>query len=120
MVCYHLRMHLKKFVSLWALLALLLGQVALAQHSANHTDHGVSFELSSSHSDDHDHQEKSKKHQCPECVLTKSLQTAFYNAPVTLSFNFRTEVLLPQQYFIVTAVNHYNSNSPRAPPAILI
>ena len=113
-------MHFRKLVSLWALLALMFGQVALAHHSATHIDHRISYESASTYNDEHNDQEESTKHQCPECVLTKSLQTAFYNATATLFYASQAEVLLPQEYSFATVVNRYNSNSPRAPPAILI
>jgi hypothetical protein len=113
-------MRFRKFISLWALSALMLGQVALSQHSATHINHGFCFEVAASHHDDHDHQEESEKHQCPECVLTKSLQTALYNASFTLSFTSQEEAFLPQQQSLRIAVNRYKANSARAPPSILI
>lgn len=115
-------MHSRKLVSIWALLALMLGQVTLAQHSASHIDHGFSQEITVSHNlcDEHQHDKEDQKHECPECLLTKSLQAAFYNTPVTLAFALKSEVLRPQQYSVATVVNRYNSNSPRAPPVTLI
>ncbi len=100
----------------------MLGQVTLAQHSASHIDHGFSQEITVSQStnDEHQHDKDNKKHECPECLLTKSLQAAFYNTPVTLAFVLQSEVPLPQQYSFATVVNRYNSNSPRAPPVTLI
>lgn len=113
-------MQFRKFISLWALLALMLGQIALAQHSAAHIDHGISFEFAFSHDDNHDHQEENEKHQCPECVLTKSLQTAFYNASTTLFFASQTDSLIPVYQFRTIIIDRYQANSPRAPPSILI
>lgn len=114
-------MHFRKFISLWALLALMLGQIALAQHSASHIDHGISFELTSSGNDEHHHhQEDSKKHQCPECVLTKSFQTAFYNISTALSFAINIEILTPAQQDLLISINHYKAQNPRAPPVTLI
>lgn len=112
----------KKFISLWALLALMFGQVTLAQHSASHIEHGFFQEITVSQSthDEHQHDKNNKKHECPECLLTKSLQTAFYNAPVTLSFSLQKEALKLQQQSFVISLNRYKANSPRAPPAILI
>lgn len=117
-------MHFKKLISLWALLALMLGQAALIQHSATHIDHGISFELVSSHSDtsnhNHSDQEESDKHQCPECVLTKSLQAAFYNSSSVLLLSLQAEAIEPTQQSLMIAINRYQANAPRAPPAILI
>ncbi len=115
-------MNLRKLVSIWALLALMLAQVTLAQHSASHIDHGFSQEITASQSahDEHQHDKDNKKHECPECLLTKSLQAAFYNTPVTLAFFIQSDVILPQQYSFANFVRRYNSNSPRAPPTILI
>ncbi len=120
-------MHIRKVISTWALLALILGQATLAQHSASHIDHGFSqdivafYDIHDEHQhNDHQHDEDNKKHECPECLLTKSLQTAFYSAPVTLSVGLPSDILLPQQYSFVNLVNRYKANSPRAPPALLI
>ena len=115
-------MSFRKFISIWALLALMLGQVTLAQHSASHIDHGFSQEVTTSHNDHSDHKQDphKKKHECPECLLTKSLQAAFYNTPVTLAFALQAETLAQIQQPITIAVNRYKANSPRAPPAFLI
>ena len=116
-------MHLRKLILIWALLALMLGQVTLAQHSVSHIDHGFSHAVSSHGDHDEHHNDKdnnNKKHECPECLLTKSLQTAFYNAPFTLSFVPQVETLVLQQRISVVSLKQYNSNTPRAPPAILI
>lgn len=98
----------------------MLGQLSLAEHNATHIDHGFSQEIVSSHDghDNHDHDEQNNEHSCPECVLTKSLQTAFYNAP-TLDFihpEVQSYVLLSQSNVIVGA--RYKAHSPRAPPCI--
>ena len=63
----------------------MLGQVALAQHSAKHIDHGFPQEIAAFHDDHDEHHhddEENKEHECSECLLTQSLQTAFYNVPV--------------------------------------
>ncbi len=117
-------MDFRKLISIWALLALMLGQVALAQHSATHIDHGISLEFVSSHSDDytHDHndREEGNKHQCPECVLTKALQTAFYNASTTLFPASQTGATVQTYQSFKVAINRYKTNAPRAPPVVLI
>ncbi len=122
-------MRFRKFISLWVLLALMLGQVALAQHSASHIEHGFSQETVASNDihnnhnhnhDKHNHDKDNKKHECPECLLTKSLQTAFYNAPITLNFSLQAEAVVFTTRIPTVFVNHYNSNTPRAPPTVLI
>lgn len=115
-------MHLKKIISLWALLALIFGQITLAHHSASHIDHGFSQEISITHDvgDNHHHHKDNKKHKCPECLLTKSLQTVFYNAPITLFFSSKIENIAPVKQSLIVYGFYYNPNSPRAPPAILI
>ena len=115
-------MHFRKFISMWALLALMLGQVALVQHSATHADHGFSQEVVVFHdgNDEHQNDQDNKKHDCPECLITKSLQTAFYNVSSIFPVNSAAKTLaLPKQSYVIVE-NHYRANSPRAPPAILI
>lgn len=117
-------MHFRKFIFAWALLALMIGQFSLAQHSAVHIDHGFSTKIIASHDGHEDHQNDPKKghlkHQCPECLLTKSLQTAFYNAPVTfvIGIEKQSRDLFKQSSAIVDC--YFNPNSPRAPPVFLI
>ena len=115
-------MHFRKFISIWALLALMIGQVTLAQHSASHIDHRFSQEIAVSHDghDKHQSDKSKKKHECPECLLTKSLQAAFYNAPSTLLVTLGAETFATTQQSLTIAVNRYQANPPRAPPAILI
>ena len=120
-------MHFKKLISLWVLLTLMLGQLALAEHSAIHIDHDFSQEITVSY-EQHDnhyhgdcgHQEKNEQHQCLECVLATSLQAAFYNSPITLSATSHVEDLLPIQQSFTVVVSHDKANVPRAPPSILI
>lgn len=119
-------MHYKKLISLWALLALMFGQVSLAHHSATHIDHGASQNLivfndaDHGHEHEHDEEHKKKTHACPQCVLTKSLQTAFYNSFAVLLSVPQTETILPTQQSYLISSNHFKANAPRAPPAILI
>ena len=115
-------MRFKKIISIYALLALLFGHVTLAQHSAAHIEHGFVQEISVSYSDhdEHQHDHEDTKHECPECLLTKSLQTAFYNESATLFFASHADSLPAQQYSLVISAKLFNSNSPRAPPYILI
>ena len=115
-------MHFRKLISIWALLALLLGQLALAEHNATHIDHGYSQEIVTLHDGHNDdgHDQQKKKHSCPECVLIKSLQTAFYNAPALdfIHSGVQSNVFSTQSNVVVGV--RYNANSPRAPPLLLI
>ncbi|HPF78680.1 MAG TPA: hypothetical protein PLF01_05225 [Alphaproteobacteria bacterium] len=118
---------MKKLISAWALLALVIAQVAISQHNASHIDHGFSSgKLSVTISGDtHQKQDsqksqKSQKHKCPECLLTKSLQTAFYNAPAILSVDVTAAIIASSARKDIFVQAAYNANSPRAPPVFLI
>ena len=118
-------MHFRRFIAGWALLAIMLGQVALAQHSATHIEHGFLQEISTTshegHEDHHDEDHHdSQKHNCSECALIQSLQTAFYHAPALLFTRIKAEPLTASTPFHIMAISHYKSSPPRAPPFILI
>jgi ABC-type Zn2+ transport system substrate-binding protein/surface adhesin len=119
-------MHLKKFISLWALMALMLGQLALAEHNASHMDHHLSSDVVAvhyedhGHEHDHDHQKETKEHQCPECLLTKSLQTAFFHSPKPLLVALSSEDLTSIHQSLAVKFYRNKANAPRAPPVILI
>lgn len=103
----------------------MLGQTILAQHSASHIEHDFSQKVLALHDHNHDehhhkHDTPHQKHECPECLLTKSLQTAFYHAPITLSIIIRAEAFSLQQDYEVVSLNPYRAHPPRAPPAHLI
>ena len=119
-LAFFARMNFKKLTSFCALLILLFVQMALAQHNASHIDHANSFELATSHGDEHDHQDKSEKHQCPECILTKSLLTAYYNSPAPFTFSLKAESFISIDKTSVFSKSYFNPNTPRAPPSILI
>lgn len=107
---------------MWALLALLFGQIALAEHSASHIDQGFSQEIviTHSHHDEHQHGGNHNKHECPECVLTQSLQAAFYNVLDILLPSQHAEILRPTQQYVVVSIGRYKAHPTRAPPVILI
>lgn len=117
-------MHFRRLISLWALLALMLGQIALAEHSATHIDHGFSQEtvvLHGDHNGDHhQHDQDTDKHECPECVLTQSLQTAFYLLPTVLFSTPKAETFTLTQKSPTISSNRYKAHPPRAPPTTLI
>lgn len=117
----------KKLIGVWAVLALAVAQIAVVQHNAVHPDHG--FEVFTSlqvvdvhgdHQHDHDQDEKASKHHCPECLLVKTLQTAFFSnstaAPITIEGQgpfFATEAPMLSK----ASSRAYNS---RASPVLLI
>ena len=105
-------MRSRNLISLWVLLALVLGQFVLAQHSATHIEHGFSQEIiAESHHEGHDHDhhhgdEEKRAHECSECFLIQSLQVAFYNAPATLFVSLNLDYLaIPEQYSLVLSLS---------------
>lgn len=119
-------MPIRKIISVWALLALMIAQIAVAQHSAAHFDHGFEspyLELSTAdHQDqnDDDDQEHETAHECPECLVTKSLSAAFVS-----DHALHQELLTGADHFYVTETPYVSARqtkpyNPRAPPAFLI
>ena len=104
----------------------MIAQIAVAQHSAVHFDHGFEAFHLEHHAADHntdnnDDSNNQKSHyECPEYLLTKSMQhallgdVAYAYAPLTSSNDF---VIRRDDVIAVRKVNFYNS---RAPPAFLI
>lgn len=115
-------MHYKKFISLFALLALMLGQVAVAQHSAAHVDHGFIVQISSAHDDCNksSHEDKESQHNCPECALQKTLQVALYHTPTVFIAPNETESLTLYSTSFKLIKHLRETNAPRAPPVIFI
>ena len=121
-------MQFRKFTLIWTLLALLLGQIAFAEHSAVHIDHGFSIKIASSHNGhEHDHhhhdhkkEQKDQKHDCSVCVLTDTFQTAFYHTPVLnlISAELKSYQFAAHKNPVIAT--RYKSNSARAPPTNLI
>lgn len=116
-------MQFKKIISVWAILALAFAQIAIAQHNAVHIDHG--FEIAQTQHDaaiDHEHgnEKTARSHKCPECLLVKSLQTAFHaDSALTVDFILsKNAFLATDTSFVSKAITlAYN---PRAPPVLLI
>jgi hypothetical protein len=119
-------MNVRKLISLCALITLLVAQVAIAQHSTIHVNHDVSLhqeasDQSANKADTHsDNEEQSKQHQCPECFLTKTLQSAFYNQEQALFPNRAAETDSPAHRMHAPVKLSYNANTARAPPRFLI
>ena len=116
-------MHFKKIISVWALLALAFAQIAIAQHNAVHLDHGfqsIQFKQHTNIDHDRDNEDTPSSQECPECLLVKSLQTAFHaDSALTVDFVLGKSLFSPNHpSFIPNALAlAYN---PRAPPSLLI
>lgn len=69
-------------------MALLFSQLATAHHNAAHLDHNTSFASYSNgtHTDHNKNHQKTVKHACPECLLSKSLNVTLAVAPVTPAY----------------------------------
>ncbi len=112
----------KRLIASLVLFALIFAQISIAKHALQHPDHAFSVAVSdvvSDHDQNHDDKHHSK-HKCPECLLTKSFQSAF---TADSSFDFNVLVSLQTYSFAkndvaqtVIAANY----QPRAPPAFLI
>ena len=114
-------MYFRKFISFGALLVLMLGQIALADHSASHIDHEFSEKIVAFHDHDgHHHDEKNNQHECSECLLSQLLQTASLNSPAVFPLASKVEEHIIKQQSFKVAVNRSKANSPRAPPVDLI
>ena len=115
----------KRSIGLWAVLALAVAQIAVAQHSTVHPYHA--FEVSiDQHADvgQHHHEEgeghDDVSHVCPEFLLSKSIETAFYSDSAVVAVQI--EGLGP---FIATEAPVFSkafskAYNPPAPPAFLI
>lgn len=112
-------MRFRKTISILTLLALMLGNLTFSQHLASHVDHDFSQEVVASH-DEHQKHHDSNQHECPECFLAKSLQTAFYNASALLPDITQVKILELSRRSFVVFMERDKANAPRAPPVILI
>lgn len=116
-----------RIISLWVIVAMMIGQIVIAQHHSVHISHNLvqeSYDYSHNqhgHSHDHhEHEEEKSEHNCSECLLNQSLQTAFHNPPVTLFGDLTSERLAIFTQESVVVGSYYNPNAPRAPPITLI
>jgi hypothetical protein len=116
-------MNLRKLISVCALIAMLVAQVSIAQHSAVHVNHDVSLHQEAAHlsaDKDSDSDQQNTQHQCPECFLTKTLRNAFYNQEPALFPNHAAETDSPASRIHAPIKLSYNANTARAPPRFLI
>lgn len=116
-------MHFKKIITVWTVLALAFAQIAIAQHSSVHLDHGfqsIQAETHASANQEPNNEDVPESHECPECLLVKSLQTAFYSdsAITVVSILKNTPFLSSNPSYVSNAVA--SAYTPRAPPLLLI
>lgn len=118
-------MHFRKLVSIWGILALLIAQIAVAHHSAVHIDHGLDLQHSTAQqqiletADDHD-DAPIASHDCPECLLIKTLQTAYHGGHNALHAPVIKAVSEPPAVNTLHSQTQSRAYNPRAPPAVLI
>jgi|TARA_R110000868_G_scaffold219564_4_gene470633 hypothetical protein len=116
------RMSFRKTISVLAVLAFAFAQIAIAQHNAVHFDHG--FEGQMAQHVDVDHGEPDKRapssHVCPEYLLSKTLQVAFYAEDVlSIDFSLGNDLFSPVEISFVSHATALPYN-PRAPPVLSI
>ncbi len=112
----------KRLITCLALFALIFSQISIVKHALQNSDRVFSiaaFDVIFDHDQKHDDKHHSK-HKCPECLLTKSFQSALTSDG---SFDFYIPVSLESYSFAKNDVvqNIIPANyRPRAPPAFLI
>ena len=112
-------MQVKKPILILILLGLFIAQFATAYHTAAHIDHEISvITLNHDHQDHDDH--KKSKHQCPECVLSKTLQVAFFHSSTYIFQQSYVEKTENKDTSVFVSYLEQKSNNPRAPPSFLI
>lgn len=115
-------MHFRKLISIWALIALMIAQLAVAQHSAAHFDHGFETLHLEQHAadDNHDTGDQNPHYECPEYLLTKSMQHALLG---DVAYSYVPSVSHHAFYIHDDEIIAARKTSPyqsRAPPAFLI
>lgn len=116
-------MHFKRIIAAWAILALAFAQLAIAQHNAVHLDNSYTEIQAQDHADahhEHGGETPPSQHNCPECLLVKSLQAAFYvDSALHVDFTLYQQALPISETLLLsqTTTSAYN---PRAPPVLLI
>ena len=130
-------MRFKQFISVWAFLALALGQLALADHNASHLAHELPQAISIAHNDTHDKhlhadhkhengnhqnhgQDDNQKHECPECLFAKTLQHALLDSAVLFEASGFIISAKSQPKTIILSNGNPKANAARAPPTFLI
>ena len=112
----------RRLSALCMFMTLLFAQVATAHHSAVHLDHAISVvsyssEIESDHEQDH---QKTLRHVCPECLLSKSLNVALSVTDVSDAYiSFETlETSIENDTVYAAYLTKYTHA--RAPPSFLI
>lgn len=114
----------KRLIGLWAVLALAVAQIAVAQHSTIHPYHA--FEVSVDQHDGHDHQHEQDEehsdisHICPEFLLAKSIETAFYSDSAVVPVQIEAHGLFVAVESSIVSKASSKAYNPRAPPVLLI
>lgn len=113
---------LRKSVYLFALLAVLFAQLVTAHHHASHLVHDgfVADLVAFDHSGHDNHDDQKQQHQCPECLLTKSLQIALHNdQTLKLTLVESASALFGHDDYYASTIA-YRPHNARAPPSFLI
>lgn len=102
-------------------LSLIFSQITIAAHAVLHPHHDFSITVVQHDDHHHDHNDEEKpEHQCPECLLNKSLQHALANnGAIDLDSRSKLKefVITSTNIVIETPIANYNA---RAPPSALI
>jgi hypothetical protein len=110
----------KRFLACFLLFALFAAQISISAHSAVHIDHNnivVASADQSDHKDDHLPQDI--KHKCPECLLVKSLQHAYFSDSIDLAnlYAYKTHYSDSLRHLIAAITpDQYNA---RGPPVLI-
>ena len=113
---------MKKFLAFLGLMALVIGQIAIAQHYVAHPEHGL-YEIGQSAQADQpssEHRDGAAKHKCPECLLAKALQIFLPAAPVIDIAPIELTSVFTTEDTGFALVQTRTSHQPRAPPVFLI
>jgi len=116
-------MQSKRIICAWAIFALVFAQLAIAQHNAVHAYHSLEKLHVESHVDEdyqHDDENKPRSHECPEYLLVKILQVAFYSdvtSAILLTGDANLYIPAEKPFVSDVAASPYQS---RAPPVHLI
>tara|TARA_B100001179_G_scaffold225958_1_gene206385 strand:+ start:2208 stop:2549 length:342 start_codon:yes stop_codon:yes gene_type:complete len=113
-------MHFRKVIFSCLILAVFMAQFSIAQHEAVHPDHVLNITLNHQIETGQEDPDQHKQPDCAECLLTKTLQTAFYNSPslITVDFPLLDNVFLPVE--AVKQAKRFTFYHVRAPPLFLI
>jgi len=103
-------------------MAMMVGQIVIAQHHSAHVSSSFSEDCHVEHDAHHDEKDgpRHSKNECPECLLSQTLNIALYNTTTTLFLNIEPHSLAGYEQSSIVVGSYYNPNAPRAPPIALI